>query len=82
MEQDEFAGKVEACQYGTRWRPVNMEQDGTGAGCLGPVGWLHKCEMDMEHVVNPNLIVVEAKCGFVGFISLVIPAILNRWPDL
>ena len=39
-----------------------------GARCLGPVGWLHLFEMVTEHLANPNLSVVVAKCCFWGFV--------------
>ena len=39
-----------------------------GARCLGPVGWLHTFEMVTEHLANPNLSVVVAKCWFLGFV--------------
>ena len=35
-----------------------------GAGCLEPVGWLHSCEMDIEHFANLNLSVADAKYSF------------------
>ena len=37
-------------------------------GCLGPEGWRHTYEMDMEHFANPSLSVVVAKCWFLGFV--------------
>ena len=39
-----------------------------GTRCLGPVGWLHTFEMVTEHLANPNLSVVVAKCWFLGFV--------------
>ena len=39
-----------------------------GEGCLGPEGWRHTYEMDMEHFANPSLSVVVAKCWFLGFV--------------
>ena len=39
-------------------RPVLLGR----AGCLGPEGWRHTYEMDMEHFANPSLSVVVAKC--------------------
>ena len=35
---------------------------------LGPEGWRHTYEMDMEHFANPSLSVVVAKCWFLGFV--------------
>ena len=37
-------------------------------GCLGPEGWRHTYEMDMEHFANPSLSVVVAKCCFLRFV--------------
>ena len=31
-------------------------------------GWLHMCEMDMEHYANPKLSVVVAKSRCLGFV--------------
>ena len=39
-----------------------------GEGCLGPEGWRHTYEIDMEHFANPSLSVVVAKCWFLGFV--------------
>ena len=39
-----------------------------GEGGLGPEGWRHTYEMDMEHFANPSLSVVVAKCWFLGFV--------------
>ena len=39
-----------------------------GVGSLGPEGWRHTFEMDMEHFANPSLSVVIAKCWFIGFV--------------
>ena len=41
-----------------------------GAGCLWLEGWLHKCELYLEHFVNPNLSVTVAECKFFMFCSL------------
>ena len=41
-----------------------------GAGCLGPEGWLHKCEIDTEHFTNANLSVAVSKCFRLGFVVL------------
>ena len=38
------------------------------SGCIGPEGWWHKYEMDMEHFGNQSLSVVVAKCWFLGFV--------------
>ena len=40
-----------------------------GEGCLGPEGWWHTYEMNMEHFANPSLSVVVAKCSFLGFVE-------------
>ena len=53
------------------------------AGCRGPEGWRHTYEMDMEHLANPSLSVVDAKCCFLGFVvrGQSLPQPWPRWPD-
>ena len=46
-------------------RPVFLYR---GARYLGPEGWRHTYEMDMEHFANPSLYVVVAKCCFLMFV--------------
>ena len=55
-----------------------------GEGCLGPEGWQHTYEMDMEHFANPSLSVVVTKCWFLGFVVWDRTYVLNFYynPDL
>ena len=39
-------------------------------GYLGPVGWLHMFEIDMEHFAHQNLRVVVAICWRLGCVVL------------
>ena len=39
-----------------------------GEGCLGPEGWRHTYDMDMQHFANQCLSVAVAKCWFLGFV--------------
>ena len=48
-----FAGSLSCC---------------AGEGYLGPEGWRHTYEMDMEHFANPSLSVVVAKWWFLGVV--------------
>ena len=41
---------------------------GAGEGYLRPERWRHTYEMDMEHIDNPSLSVVVAKCWFLGYV--------------
>ena len=59
-----------------------------GAGWLGPQGWLHRWELDIEHDANPNVRVAAMKLWlswFVArdrnFVCLVLTAAWPRWPE-
>ena len=37
--------------------------------CLGPVGWLYMCEMDIGHFANSNLSVAVVRCWYSGCVA-------------